>query len=348
MSLTGATPGCRLCAMTDLSATHPLQPRRRRSPVIAIAVVALVALTAAVWRIAAVSDSGDRSNSEQDRPSEKVRQALQLADTDPAAALELLEQVPQNHRDYLLASRHAARIAMSAKDMHRAERALRVLERTDANDFAVQLSLAELLHSSDRSREALPHAERALELKPERVDSYLLYAEILDNLHRVEEMIAPLENAVRLDAQRLEAHANLAYALHYSGRLEDAEREARWCLERQPRLATIRGLLARIERDRGRHDAALAEVRRALDVAEDDVELRILEAELLIYAGDHESAYTRLLPLLDVHRRYRPFLATLSRAALLSGRHAAARGFEVELRSLINERRETEFTPDVP
>lgn len=206
----------------------------------------------------------------------------------------------------------------------------------DPRPTARDADLAELAEAERHAERgeyltALEHVDRAIALRPERVEPHLLRAELLFREHRSDEMIPSLKRAIELDPARFEAHANLAYALRYTGRLNEAEREARWCLSRRPDFVPVRRILAEIHRDRGDLDAARDEVRRALQFDPHDLDSRLLEADLLIYGREFEAAYERLTPLLPRHPRNRRLLAALARSAQMTGRLDEAAGYRAEL-----------------
>jgi len=133
-------------------------------------------------------------------------------------------------------------------------------------------------------------------------------------------MIPWLKRAIKLEPERFEAHANLAFALRYAGRLDDAEREVRWCLQRKPRFVPALRIQAEIHRDRGNLQQAADELQRALAIDPRDLDSGLLQANLLLYERKYEAAYGRLVPLLQRHRRNRRVLAALERAARMTGR----------------------------
>jgi predicted Zn-dependent protease len=206
----------------------------------------------------------------------------------------------------------------------------------DAHPAVQDASLAELAQAERLARRgdylaALEQVDRAIALRPERVEPHLLRAELLFREHRSDEMIPSLKRAIELDPARFEAHANLAYALRYTGRLDEAEREARWCLSQRPDFVPVRRVLAEIHRDRGDLDAARDEVRRALQFDPHDLDSRLLEADLLIYEREFEAAYERLTSLLPRHPRNRRLLAALARSAQMTGRLDEAARYRAEL-----------------
>jgi predicted Zn-dependent protease len=244
--------------------------------------------------------------------------------TDPERAIEVLAQVPEGAAEYVSAQRRMAAVAIDAGDDRRAEQALTVLLETLPDDYAVRLSLAELYHRQRSPKAALPHAVRCAALKPDRAETWLLLSEIYDDLHRTHEMIAPLRRAVLLAPDLVEAHLNLCYALLWSGEFEESRREAEWCLARDPDDIVARRLLAQCERDEGRPERALGEIRRALRVAPDDLECRLVEGQLLLYLRQADEAFRRLEPLVARYPRNRRLLNLAVRAARASGRPEAA------------------------
>ena len=248
--------------------------------------------------------------------------------TDPRRAIAILALVPEGTAEYLAAQRRIAAAAINAGEDRRAEEALLVLVQTLPDDYAVRLSLAELYHRQRSPKEAFPHAVRCAALKPDRAQTWLLLSEIYDDLHRTHEMIAPLRRALELAPDLFEAHLNLCYALLWSGEFEEGRREAEWCLERDPDAIVARRLLAQCDRDEGRPERALDEIGRALRVAPDDLECRLVEGQLLLYLRRADEAFRRLQPLVARHPKNRRLLNLAVRAARASGRPEAAAGIQ--------------------
>ena len=256
---------------------------------------------------------------------------------DALKALEHFRAVSRASQHYTISQRHIAHIALLAKRDAEAEQALLALETLSDEDHAVQLSLAELYFRQHNPRAALPRARRAAELDPNRPQTHLLIAELLDDLKRASEMVAPLTRAIELDQELYPAHLNLAYAALYSGDLESAETEARWCLSRNDRDPSAWRFLAQIARERGELDAALEHVRRAVALDADDVEAHLLEGEVLLFQRKFEDAYKKLSPLAARRADDRKFLGTFARAAALSGRRDEAAEIQQQVLKLIPE-----------
>jgi tetratricopeptide (TPR) repeat protein len=260
-----------------------------------------------------------------------------LKPTDASYSLTLLQEIPAEAAEYSQAIWHIAHIASAGKQDALAEDALLKLDELRPNDAGVSLSLAELYYRTDRFTEALPFAKRATQIQSSRAQSWLLLAEVLDNLNRPGEMLQPLQEAVKLDADLYAAHANLAYALYVSGRLNEAEAEALWCLKRNPNDIDVRRWLAMTLRDRGDHDAAFQQVNLALAKSPGDVDCHIVAADLLLFRRDAQQAYDSLKPLYAEHADRRDFLGSLARAAAMSGRREESRRYQQEIVQLMEQ-----------
>ena len=261
----------------------------------------------------------------------RLKLAVLIRETDPVRALTHLRQIPETADEHLDSLRQTAIIYILSDLNDEAERVLKILEAADESDFAVQLSLAELYFREGQNAEALPHAEKAIELQPERAQSYLLLADILDNLRRTENMVRPLQEAIRLEPNLYAAHLNLAHAALFVEDTDLAEGEARWCLQREPNDVVARRLIAAVARARGLYDLALREIRSAVKLAPEDVKCRMLEAELLLFRREAQKAYESLIPLRRAQWDNRAYVTLLARAAAMSGRRDEARSYQRQI-----------------
>ena len=258
-----------------------------------------------------------------------------LKAVDATSALKQLQEIPASAAEYPEAILHIAHVATAGKRDALAEDAQQKLDKVRPNDPGVALSLAELYYRTDRFVEALPWVKRAAHLQSGRAETWLLLAEVLDKLNRSGEMLQPLQEAVKLDPDLYAAHANLCYAFHFSDRLDEAEREAHWCLQRQSDDIAVRRWLAMTLRDRGEFVEALEQIRRALETSPTNVECRIVEADLLLFQRDADQAYDLLKPLYPANSNRRDFLGSLARAAAMSGRREESRRYLDEIVQLI-------------
>jgi Flp pilus assembly protein TadD len=268
-----------------------------------------------------------------------------LVTTSSPSALDQLRRVSAMSAHRPAALRQIAALSLRNGDNEGARVALLELEQVSRDDFAVPLSLAELFFQSGEFDQALARVQRSLELRSDRAESHVFLADILDELGRTEEMIEPLRRACELQPEHYTAHVNLAYACLFAGDLECAEREARWCLKRNPQDASVYRMLAKIARDRGEHQEALRQIGIALTLDPADLESRLLEADILLFQNQAEAAYLKLKPLASSPRDRRRILATLIRAAQQSGRSEEATGYQAELRKLAAEDRLTPHSP---
>lgn len=246
---------------------------------------------------------------------------------DPDRACAAYDAVPKGTPERLTALRRIVEVALSKGNDQRAEASLQELEQAQPEDYAVQLALTELHRRQGAPRLALAHAQKCAALRPDMIQNWLLIAEIQDDRRRPHEMITPLRRALELDPELVEGHLNLCYALVSAGDLPAARREARWCLERNADSVAARRLLALCEEREGSSDQALIEIRRALEVAPEDYECRLVEGQLLLFLRQPDRAYRRLQPLLGGHEDDRRLLTALSRAAAASDRKDEAADF---------------------
>ncbi|NQV26615.1 MAG: tetratricopeptide repeat protein [Rhodopirellula sp.] len=267
----------------------------------------------------------------------RLKLAGLMASTGPAEAVEHLRLIPEGDSSYDDALRQIAVICLQADQHQAAEEALLRLEVCDANDFAVQLSLAELYFHQENYKSALPRAVHAATLQPDRAETWLLVAEIRDGLRQKPEMIAPLQKAIELAPDLYEAHLNLAYAYHAAGQLDEAAHEARWCLKRNPKEVFAYRILASVARNEGQFEEAATQIEKALALAPRDVDCRILEADLLLYHRKPDEAYRRLKELHDEHKETYRYLGSLARAAAAAGHLDEARQLHVALDNLRSE-----------
>ncbi len=130
----------------------------------------------------------------------------------------------------------------------------------------------------------------------EVIDFYEIDFEIRSQLGDQRGAISALEQGIEklpLSTIRIK----LASYLHLIGRLDDAEREARKILERDPRLSHALSLLGMIAESRGELDHAVEYFERALAQEPRSVPLEIKIAEISAKQGEHLKAlaiYDRL------------------------------------------------------
>jgi tetratricopeptide (TPR) repeat protein len=257
-----------------------------------------------------------------------------LAEFDRPGALVELRKIPLGTEASSDALRQIITICLASERSEEAEKTLLDLAKLMPADSWAQLTLAELYFRQSRSREALPYAQRAVELAPSQPGVNFLLAELLDNLNRPAEMTEPLEAELSLDPENYPSHLNLAYAYAEAGGAEKSGREARWCLARNPADVHARRFLAMTERANGNLEQAMREVQTALQVAPNDIECRMLETELLLFDGKFSTALERLEPLYEQNATDRRIVALLARAAAGAGKKELASKYREQVQKL--------------
>jgi tetratricopeptide (TPR) repeat protein len=271
-----------------------------------------------------------------DASETRLKLASLLRDGQPVEALELLEEIPSTDPARIAAVQQIAVIHLVAGRTLEAEQALKEVVSAQPENFGARLSLAELYFQAKAFEAALPHALEARRLQPDRAQTCLLLAEIHDELHDPAAMIEPLEAAIRIDPDYYEARLNLAYASYKTGALDVAAEQAKWCVDRNPAdVAAIR-TLGLVARDEGRYSMAKSYLSRALALAPDDVDCRILEADLLLYERQPEAAYNRLKAIYPKYRETVRYLGALARAAASAGKRDESRSLYQSVEKLLN------------
>lgn len=260
-----------------------------------------------------------------------------IKDRAPFQALENFSHVTPHHPRYYEAVEAIAGISLNQKLPKQAKKALVTLVRKYPQQSRYQDMLARLLLSEGDYDRALKYATRSIELGAEQAENYMLIANILRQAGRASEMSGPLKQVLFLEPELLEAHLNLAYAALYSGDLDTAEREARWCLKQNPLSNIALRYLAQIDRNHGRIPEAFSHIEQALVIDPEDFESLLLKADLLIYQREGQQAYDLLKPLYLQHQTDRRFITALSRAAGLVGNREEVLQLQRQNQLLIKE-----------
>lgn len=93
------------------------------------------------------------------------------------------------------------------------------------NDAVAHYQIAQILEAQQKSTEALPSLERAVQLDPEFPEALIALGRARLAANRHDEAIALLEKAARLAPQSESAHYALMLAYRNAGRREDAQRQ---------------------------------------------------------------------------------------------------------------------------
>jgi predicted Zn-dependent protease len=276
-----------------------------------------------------------------DSSQTRLRLAVLLRESNPDKALEVLGAIPRTDPHRIAAMQQTAILQLVAGRTAAAQAALEEVVAAQPDNFGAQLSLAELYFDAKLPQSALPHAMSASRLSPKRAQTYLLIADIYDELHDPQSMIAPLQSAIELEPEYYEARLNLAYAALRIGDLDTAKQQATWCHRRQPRDVSALRILASAARDEGQFADARTFLAKGLEIAPQDLDCRILEADLLLYERQPQAAYDRLKELYDAHKTTVRYLGALARAAATSGKREESRALYKAIDELLEATRKT-------
>lgn len=264
----------------------------------------------------------------------RLELAAVLDGIDPLQSLVELRKIPPEAAQYQEALRFLARVCLDRGRDREAKEALVALEAVAPNDGWVQVSLAQTFYRQRDLKLALHHAQRAAELDPSQASTHFLVAELFDELDRHADMIPALRAVLDLQPENYAAHLNLCYAYGKTGQPTAVRKESTWCLTRNPKDFHARRWLATAARDEGRIEEAKAEIRKALELAPEDLNCRLLEAELLLFERQAEQAFQRLQPLVKRYPDELRLAALLAQAAAAAGRSEDAEKYRREVQRI--------------
>lgn len=272
--------------------------------------------------------------------TKRFQLAVSLKSQDAERALNLFNRISADSAHFRDALKQAAHIYYLSGRFQKAETKLLELNKLVPNDPLVLLALAELYFKTSDHNQALKYAQLSAEKLPDRVETYLLIAEIQDELDHPEKMIPALKQAVELDPHNRQAHLNLLYAYHYAGQHELARREAQWCLEQGNKTVFVYQTLAKIEIDQGQFDKATEMIQKAIVLDSENLESRIIEADLLLYAKKGPEAYQRLKSIYAENQNDIRYIGALARVAARNGDVKTAKALHKKLAEYHRQQKE--------
>gem|GEM_PF-493895 len=286
---------------------------------------------------AAISALRSHIQVDPDSTVAKLRLATLLKDSSPDDAIEYLGQIPPSDPKREYAVQQIAILSILHNKLSEAEHALLELATTRPESLGPRLSLAELYFKNQKPEAALPYALQAARIAPDRAQTFLLLSEIHDEMQHPEMMIEPLQEAISLQPNFYEARLNLAYAFHKTGDVAKAEEQAVWCLTVNNRDVAALRILASAARDQGHFEDAEKHLAAALGIEPDNLDCRILEADLLLYQRKPQAAYERLRELYDLQHNTVRYLGALARAAVSAGKREEARKLHQRVAELLQQ-----------
>lgn len=128
-------------------------------------------------------------------------------------------------------------LSVRHKDYPEALRLLGEAEKADSADFETQYNMGSVFLETEKSREAVDHFRRAIELRKDNGEIRNNYGRALIGLGRNREAEEQLKEAVRLSPKLAEPHLNLGILCENEKRFAEAEAEFMKAHEMDPRLA---------------------------------------------------------------------------------------------------------------
>ncbi len=152
-----------------------------------------------------------------------------------------------------------------------------------------------------RYREAAIQFSNALKIDKNYADAHYALAQTYAQLGHLGAAYGELERTVDLQPANCKARLDLASLLLAGGKVDDAERHTRLVLAAQPNDPAVHAMLSAIAHQRGSHDQALAEIRRAIELDPDratfHVDLALLQSSDISHASSVESELKRAITL---------------------------------------------------
>ena len=155
-----------------------------------------------------------------------------------------------------------------------------------------QLRLARTLLGTGQLAEAEEAARRAAELQPELVEAHDLLSVIMERQHRTAEAVAAAQRAADLLPQDAGRQHRIGMLLFQSGDMAGAEQALKHAMRLAPQPQTFHNhhLLGIALERQGRLDEAIAEARKASDLAPENPDLLARVAAILRSAKRSEEA----------------------------------------------------------
>jgi protein O-GlcNAc transferase len=182
-----------------------------------------------------------------------------------AAAVELLgvaTRVQPNNADAW------NNLGTALRNTGRVQEAVAAYTRSvEAQDNALaRENLAVLLFLRGEPGRSMEHAQRSIELDPNRAQAYCFFALSLVETGRVQEALEPAQRAVAIDPNLLDARSALSEILRSLGDPAGAEREARAAIALNPAVIQPRILLGQALWKQERLPEAAAEFERVVEM----------------------------------------------------------------------------------
>jgi tetratricopeptide (TPR) repeat protein len=211
-------------------------------------------------------------------------------DTDPEAALQLLNSVAEKNPDIPGIWNNIAVIYLS---LDRKEDALKAVERAldkSGTDAEAWRTKAAILSDLGRHEDALKAINSALETQPDSPTALFLKGSVLWYLNRPEEALAAFDRTLELKPDNTAAWHNKGIALGNLGRHEEALAAFSRVIELQPNNAAAWSNKGVALANFNRHEEALAAFDKALELKPDNSDNWLKKGIALENLNRHEEA----------------------------------------------------------
>ena len=244
----------------------------------------------------------------QDEVAQKVVEGLSVSVTEDEEACMTapMTHSPEAYNLYIQARFYWNEYSMRSR-LESLQRGRTLLEQAikldstfaQAYTLLADLCLLEGANFIDNARENLAHAEqmaqKAMELNPRLADVYISMGGIYTQLGRNVEAIEKLKKGVSMAPNSDWAQDMLAYAYHYTGLIELAEKGYRRSMELNPTSRRIYWMHARMLLYLGKTKEAEEEMRQVLANSPDQYKAMAYLGEFLYYQGKVAEAEPLLL-----------------------------------------------------
>ncbi len=181
-------------------------------------------------------------------------------------AARIMRDLPQKNENVPWAYILAGVIMIDRRQDEDADRAFRVVIKTDPRNAFAHNDLGYVLWDRHRLAELVGEFRRAIQIDPRVAAFHSNLGLALSDQHNRDEALAELHRAIKLDPRAARAHNNLGYALYGQHRLDEAIGEYRRAIELDPRLAMAHSNLGMALQDEHKASEAVTELRRAIEL----------------------------------------------------------------------------------
>ena len=207
-----------------------------------------------------------------------------------------------------------------------------------ADNAVAHNNLGNALVQEGKVDEAIPHLQKALQIRPEFAEARFNLGLAISQKGGVDEAIVQFQEALKIKPDFAEAHYILGNALRQIGKVDEAISHFQKALEIMPDFAEAHNNLGTALRQKGRVDEAIFHYQKALEIMPDNESVHVNLANAFLQKGGVDQAIAHFQNALqiepadmEVQNNLAWLLATCAQASLRNGNKA------VELARQANE-----------